>query len=361
MRAFTLFTSLLAGLLGGPAFAELTPVDAYRLGFASPQGLLFGETASEEMVALVGVAMPIMYVMIAICAFVLLLLFWVAIRFNKRANPVPSTTTHSTLLEVLWTGIPAIIVIAIGFVGVRQVLAFERQPALGMIEANGYMNSDDTILDINVYGMPSWNWEYELVYFGDAAFAAEHPEFYATDLGAGVLADGFRFTSNMLEHPDREKRSRVPARDRPALLAVWDQLGRHEDFYQFDVDNRLVIPSGVRVNVNVQGPLDTDKQHAWAVPAFGVKRDFWPGRVNSAHFLVPEGGEGLYFGQCSEFCGSYHAYMPIAVHVVTLDEFRTYFASEMAAAVAALENGGLFAPEYLPVNLPAPYNGAVRN
>ena len=141
-------------------------------------------------------------------------------------------------------------------------------------------------------------------------------------------------------------------------MATWEQLGRDLDFYQFDVDNRLVIPSGVRVQVNVQGPLDADKQHAWAVPAFAVKRDFWPGRVNSAHFFVPEGNEGLYFGQCSEFCGANHAYMPIAVSVVTLDEYRTYFASQMDAALAAVEAGGLFVPEYLPVNLPAPYGAA---
>ncbi len=348
----------LAYLWPSHVLAQLATVDGPNLGFANPQGVLFGTRASEEMQSLVGVALPILWIMMLICAFVLLLLLWVMVRYNRRANPKPSETTHSTILEVLWTGIPTIIVITIGFFGVRQVLEFERTPVLGMVLADGSYDPDQTVLDINVYGMPSWNWEYELTYFGDVQTLVEHPEFYDTELGEGVLKSGFRYSSNMLEHPEKERRQAVPAGDIEATVAQWTQPGRDLDFYQFDVDHRLVVPSGVRINVNVQGPLDADKQHAWAVPAFGVKRDFWPGRVNPAHFFVPEGNEGLYFGQCSEFCGAYHAYMPIAVHVVTLEEYRAYFAAQMATALEAAAEGGLFAPDYLPVNLPAPYGTA---
>lgn len=363
MRFIITFTLSLLGLFSGQALAQLATVEGPNLGFAQPQGMLFGTQASEEMQSLVGVAIPIAVVMVVICAFVLALLLWVAVRYNKKANPNPSNTTHSTVLEVLWTGIPTIIVVVIGFVGVRQVLEFERAPALGMISEDGSFNKDNAILDINIHGMPSWNWEYEVTYFGDEVSVNSNPDFFDSELGKGVLAkvsgsNVFRYGSNMLEHPDKERRSAIAADDVEATLALWDQEGRDLEFYQFDVDNRLVIPSGVRINVNVQGPIDTDKQHAWAVPAFGVKRDFWPGRVNSAHFFVPEGNEGLYFGQCSEFCGAFHAYMPIAVHVVTLEEYRTYFETQMAAALAAAEAGGLFTPEYLPVNLPAPYGTA---
>ena len=361
MRFFFFFPGLLVILLPRCTWAQLMEVDGPNLGFAKPQGLLFGTQASEEMQSLVGIATPILWVMLAICAFVLALLLWVVFRYNQRANPQPSKTTHSTILEILWTGIPTLIVIVIGFFGVRQLLEFERIPPLGLVALDNSYNPDETVIDINVYGMPSWNWEYEVTYFGDEQTISNFPDYYDQELGVGVLKPGFRFVSNMLEHPERERRQAVLDSDLEATLDKWTQTGRDLDFYQFDVDNRLVIPSGVRINVNVQGPIDSDKQHAWAVPAFGVKRDFWPGRVNPAHFLVPEGNEGLYFGQCSEFCGAYHAYMPIAVHVVTLDEYRAYFASQMAAALTIVEAGGLFTPEYLPVNLPAPYGTAGKS
>ena len=360
MRVFSYLSVLIAGLFGNAAFAQLAPVEAKRLGFAQSTGMLFGEKASEEMISLTNVAELVGVIMVVICVFVLALLIWVAVRYNARANPTPSKTTHSTILEVLWTGVPTVIVIFVGFLGVRQVIEFERELPRGMIDADGVANADEVILEINVNGMTAWNWEYDFVHYGDEAFAAQNPDFYDADLGEGTLVTDagtpvYKFASNMLEHPDYEKRSLVSDDDRDALLATWSEMGRHTDFYQFDVDNRLVIPSGVRIQVNVQGAIDADKQHAWAVPAFGVKRDFWPGRVNSAHFLVREGNEGLYFGQCSEFCGAYHAFMPIAVHVVTLDEFRDYFGAQMDVALAALETGGVFEPEYLPVILPAPY------
>ena len=358
MRALSVLFFLCLGLMASPAGAQLAPVDAHYLGFAQPTEMGFGVSASEEMMALTDVALLVMYIMIAICVFVLALLIWVAIRYNRRANPTPSKTTHSTILEVLWTGIPTLIVIFVGFLGVRQIIEFERTPALGMLTAYEVYDGEDVIVDINVYGLTTWAWGYEVTYFGDEATATASPDFYNAELGQGVLAAGLSYTSTMLEHPDYEYRQVVSESEEEAVLATWGQLGRDLDFYQFDVDHRLVIPSGVRVQVNVQGAAGADKQHAWAVPAFAVKRDFWPGRVNSAHFLVPEGHEGLYFGQCSEFCGANHAFMPIAVHVVTLDEYRAYFASQMAAALDAAQSGGLFVPDYLPVNLPAPYGSA---
>ena len=361
LRFFLAFALLSLGL-GAPAVAELAPAEALTVGFPASNGLLFSEMVSEEAVWIADVALGVMWIMIAICLFVLALLIWVAVRYHERVNKTASRTTHSTILEVLWTGIPAIIVIVIGFFGVRQLLFLERIPALGQIEADGTYDKSLAALDINIYGLPQWNWEYEIVHFGDAQTMAAHPELFEADedepldgtlkLAAGASA--FRFLSNMLEHPEMQKRSLVSDVDADALLALWDQQGRELDFYQFDVDNRLVIPSGVRIRVNIQGPID-GLQHAWALPAFGVKRDFWPGHVNSAHFFLPEGSEGLYFGQCSEFCGPFHAYMPIAVHVVTMEEYRAYFATQMTAALAAAEAGSVIAPDYYPVQLPWPY------
>lgn len=357
MRFLTFLFALVPALIGGSAAAELEAVTAEKLGFANKFGLYFVEPASREMESLIWVANGVNIMMVLICVFVLALLIWVAIRYNERVNKEASRTTHSVALEILWTGIPTLIVVVIGVLGVRQILEFERMPALGMVGADGTYNDKEAALVVEINGMPSWNWEYEVKYFGDQAFMDANPSFYEDEPGY-LSAEAFKFASNMLEHPDLEKRGPVAPADVERTLATWQQQGRNIDFYQFDVDNRLVIPSGVRILVEVTGPITADKQHAWAVPAFAVKRDFWPGRVNPAHFFVPEGNEGLYFGQCSEFCGAFHAYMPIAVHVVTMDEYRTYMQSQMAAAVAAKENGGVFIPEYLPVELPAPYGSA---
>ena len=345
------------GLASGTAEAELAPAQAQLIGYPDEYGLLFQDMASNEGIWTRDLAVQVMWVMIVICLFVLALLIWVAVRYNERANPTASRTTHSTILEVLWTGIPAIIVLVIGILGVRQIIELERIPALTTFSmSEGEWDTTDAAMEINIWGDPSWHWKYELVHFGDEDLMASNPELFeemedGTYNGMLATVDGvkpFAFASNMLLHSSETHKGVVPVEQDVA----WTHQGRSLDFYQFDVDNRLVVPSGIRIKVNITGPTENALQHAWAVPALGIKRDFWPGRVNSAHFLVPEGNEGLFFGQCSEFCGPNHAYMPIAVHVVTLEEYRAYFASEMAAALETVQSGGSFNPTYYPVLMP---------
>ena len=205
-----------------------------------------------------------------IVLFVLGLLLYVMARFNRRSNPTPSRTTHNTLLEVAWTVVPVLILVVIA-VPSFQLLYLQRTiPEADMtVKAIGYQ----------------WFWGYEYPDHGDLAFDS-------LMLGDDELEDG-----------------------QPRLLAV---------------DNPLVVPAGKTVRVLVTAE---DVIHNWAMPAFGIKMDAIPGRVNETWFRVDE--PGIYYGQCSELCGKDHAYMPIEVRVLSEEDFAAWLdgpAQEFASA-----------------------------
>ena len=194
---------------------------------------------------------------IVISLFVLGLLGYVIFRFNERANPVPSRTTHNTMIEVLWTVIPVIILVVIAVPSFRLLYYSDVVPKSDMtIKATGNQ----------------WYWTYQYPDHG-----------------------GFEFDSNIV--PDEDLKD-----GDPRLLAV---------------DNRIVVPVDTVVRLQVTA---TDVLHAWAMPAFGVKIDAVPGRLNETWF-GPVAREGVYYGQCSELCGAKHGFMPIAVEVVSRDRF----------------------------------------
>ncbi len=203
-----------------------------------------------------GLILPIITV---ISIFVAILLGVCIFRFNRKANPTPSRTTHNTLLEVLWTVIPILILVTIAIPSFR-LLYFQRDipPADFTIKAIGNQ----------------WYWSYE------------YPDH-----------DNFSFDSLMLEDDELQP-------GQPRLLAV---------------DNEVVVPVNKVVRLLVTG---SDVIHSWAMPAFGVKIDTVPGRINEAWFKAER--TGVYYGQCSELCGSRHAFMPIAVRVVTEAEFSAW-------------------------------------
>jgi len=201
---------------------------------------------------------------------VLALMLFVILRFRRAAHPVPSRTTHNTMVEVLWTLIPVIILVVIAVPSIR-LLAHQYSPP----------NAD---LTIKVIGN-QWFWSYE------------YPD------------HGIELTSNMLPEQARAQpgaRFRTAA-DGPEQLAV---------------DERLVVPVGATVKLIV---TSADVIHAFGVPAFWVKMDAVPGRLNETWFRAER--EGVYFGQCYELCGSRHAFMPIAVEVVSQENFRRWVAS----------------------------------
>lgn len=200
----------------------------------------------------------LLWVIAAISLFVLVLLLIVIVRFNAKANPTPSKTTHNTLLEVAWTLVPVIILVAIAVPSFKLLfLQLTIPPADVTIKATG----------------KQWYWSYA------------YPD------------DKFEFDSLMLK--DNERKA-----DQPRLLAV---------------DNDMVVPVNKVIRVQVIG---ADVIHAFAVPAFGIAIDAVPGRLNETWFKATR--EGIYYGQCRELCGKYHAYMPIAVRVVSEKDYAAW-------------------------------------
>lgn len=199
-----------------------------------------------------------------ICVFVLGLLIWCVVRYNKRSNPIPAKWSHNTLIEVVWTVVPVLILMAISVVSFKLLFAYNDMPKPDLtVKATGYQ----------------WYWGYEL-----------------PDQKVG------EFVSNIL--PEEE----ATARNVPYRLAATEPL---------------VVPVNKTVRVLVTG---ADVIHAFALPAFGLKIDAIPGRVNETWFRAER--TGTFYGQCSELCGVDHAFMPLEIKVVTQPEFEAWVASK---------------------------------
>jgi cytochrome c oxidase subunit II len=239
------------GLAAAPAMAGLGHPSPWELGLQEPATPVMDDIESFHTVLL--------YIITVIAGFVLALLLIVIVRFNQRANPTPSRTTHNTLIEVAWTIIPVCILVFIAVPSFR-LLFYEQNipPADVTVKATG----------------KQWFWSYS------------YP-----DLGK------FEFDSLLVDEKDLKA-------GQPRLLAV---------------DNEMVVPVDKVVRVQVTG---ADVIHSFAVPSFGIKIDAVPGRLNETWFKATR--EGVYYGQCSELCGKNHAFMPIAVHVVSNQAFMTW-------------------------------------
>ncbi len=208
----------------------------------------------------------LLVIITCITVFVLALLVIVILRFNARAHPTPSRTTHNTLLEVAWTLVPVLILLSIAIPSFKY-LFFQ-------------LNIPKSDLTVKATGK-QWFWSYA------------YPD------------SKFEFDSLMLSDKERKaKLDKDPKADVPRLLAV---------------DNELVVPVNKVVRVQVTG---ADVIHSWAVPSFGVKIDAIPGRLNETWFKAER--EGVYYGQCSELCGKDHAFMPIMVRVVSEQAFSAW-------------------------------------
>lgn len=218
-------------------------------------------------------------VIVAITLVVLFLLIFVMARFNRRANPVPSKTSHNTLLEVVWTAVPIAILVLIAI------------PSISLL-AKQYEPAPKDALTVKITGY-QWYWGYT------------YPD-----------QGGFEVISNMM--PEEEAKEK----GFPAHL---------------EVDNRMVVPAGVPIRIQVTA---ADVIHSFAVPSLWFKLDAVPGRLNEKVLQIDE--PGIYYGQCSELCGARHGYMPIAVEALPKDKFEAWVLSkggtlggEEAAAVAA--------------------------
>jgi cytochrome c oxidase subunit 2 len=208
-----------------------------------------------------------LWFIVPITLFVLALLAIVIIRFRASVNPVASRTSHNTLIEVIWT------------VGPVVILLFLAVPSFQLLTAQ-YTPPEEPALTIKATGN-QWNWDYE--------YQVEEP---------------LTFNSAMLQEGARAAAGKEDKAVYPRLLAV---------------DNEVVVPVNATVRVLVTA---TDVLHAFAMPAFGIKTDAVPGRINEIWFKATK--EGLYYGQCSELCGKDHAFMPIAIRVVNQGQYDSW-------------------------------------
>jgi cytochrome c oxidase subunit 2 len=227
-----------------------------------------------------------------ITVLVLVLLIVVMVRYNAKANPVPSALTHNTLIEVIWTVVPILILVVIaipsfGLLSDQMTMPDGQRKYLGSdIFSFGSVEVPAPGLTIKVSGA-QWYWTYEY-----------------TDQGKS-------FDSNILSEEERL----AEPNPQPRLLAV---------------DNMLIVPVDTTVRVQVTAD-PAGVIHAWYVPSFGVLMDAVPGRLNETWFNARK--TGVFYGQCRELCGKDHAFMPIAVRVVTQDEFKTWMAALEAGTI----------------------------
>ncbi|HXF55374.1 MAG TPA: cytochrome c oxidase subunit II [Hyphomicrobiaceae bacterium] len=241
-------------------------------------------------------------IIIAIAAFVLILLAIVVWRFNERSNPTPSRITHNTMLEVVWTVIPVIILIVIAIPSFR-LLYFQYS----------YPQPDLTIKAIG----NAWFWEHE--YPDQGGFRVTSNMLRDEDVLRAELGDAeFAKRYSGLEGIERQRRLYADA------APVWAKRGLVR---QLSVDNEIAVPVNKVVLLLVTA---NDVIHAWTIPSFGSKVDAVPGRLTATWFR-PE-RTGIYYGQCSELCGKDHASMPIAVRVVSERAFNDWSGALKAAA-----------------------------
>ncbi|MBV6656523.1 MAG: cytochrome c oxidase subunit II [Devosiaceae bacterium] len=269
---FLTFLATFGGLLAaGASTAQAAQPTPWAVGFQEAATGIMAQISWFEDYTLIIITL--------IVIFVLALMVYVCVRFSQKNNPTPSKTTHHVGLEVAWTVVPVLI------------LAFIAVPSFRLLYEEAVVPPADMTIKATGY---QWYWGYE------------YPDH-----------DDIEFLQFMLNDEER-------------LAAMEATGGTEADFPRLlAVDNAVVVPVDTTVRLIVTA---ADVLHAFAMPAFGVKMDAVPGRLNETWFHAER--EGIYYGQCSELCGTDHAFMPIAIRVVSEDQFNAW------AAVAADDLGG---------------------
>ena len=249
----------------GSLFATLAFADQPK-----PWGYRFQEPAGDMMRQIAWFEVYTLWFVIPITLFVLALLIYTSWRFSEKRNPVPSKTSHNSVIEVIWTVGPVLILLAIAIPSFQLLTAQFNPPTPPKftIKATGYQ----------------WYWGYE--------YQSETP---------------LTLESRLLPDADRAAAGKEDMAAYPRQLVV---------------DNEMVVPVGETVRLITTG---NDVIHAFAMPALGIKLDAVPGRLNETWFNADK--EGLFYGQCSEICGKDHAYMPLAIRVVSQAKYDAWFAA----------------------------------
>tara|TARA_B110001454_G_scaffold75495_1_gene72982 strand:+ start:123 stop:974 length:852 start_codon:yes stop_codon:yes gene_type:complete len=231
-----------------------------NVGEAHPWGLNLREAFSPVMAEMVSFHNALIWLIVIISLFVLALLAIIVVRFNAKSNPKASKTTHNTFIEIAWTVIPVLILVIMAVPSFKLLYKSDVTPEAHMtVKAIGHQ----------------WYWSYE-------------------------YPDHGNFTYDAWLVQDKED---IDGEDRPYTRLL-------------TTDTRVVVPVGKVIRVQM---TSTDVLHSWAVPSLGVKKDAVPGRLNELWFEADR--EGIFYGQCSELCGTNHGYMPIEVHAVSEEEF----------------------------------------
>lgn len=266
---------VLSSIFAVPALAAFGHADPGEIGLQSPVTPI----AEEMNLFHNGILLPIIF---AVSLFVAALLLYCVLRFNEKANPTPSTLTHHTGLEVAWTVLPVMILVAIAI------------PSFRLLDHQLVVPPADMTMKVTAH---QWYWSYE----------------YPPDQGGGFSFDSY---------------IKDPSDLKPG------------DLRQLAVDNEAVVPVNKVVLVQV---TSSDVIHSFIVQSFGTRIDAVPGRLNQTWFKAER--EGMYYGQCSKLCGEDHAYMPIAFRVVSEDAYKAWlvtakkkFASTKSAPARYAEN-----------------------
>jgi len=226
----------------------------------------FQDAATPVMERIISFNNVLLWGCIVISAFVFILLMIIVFRFNRKRNPEPQKWSHNTLIEIAWTVVPVAILVAIAIPSLRLLYYQDRAADAEMtIKAIGHQ----------------WYWSYE------------YP-----DIGEDITFD--------------------------AVMIPDEEIGEGQ-YRLLETDERVIVPVNTTIRMLITG---ADVIHSWAVPAFGVKLDAVPGRINETWFRATK--EGVFYGQCSELCGAFHGFMPIAVEVVSKEAFAEWveFAKE---------------------------------
>jgi cytochrome c oxidase subunit 2 len=266
-----------------------------RLGEPTPGAIDLQPPATPIMQDIRAFHDYLLPIIVVVSVFVLGLLLWVMIRYNRRANPTPRKFTHNMLVEVIWTVVPVLILVAIAWKSFPLIFREERVPA-------------SAELTLKVTGN-QWFWQYE--------YPDQHVQV------TSLLMPEADVNAYNSAHPNEPQK-----------------------IYLLSTTAPIVVPMDTTVRVLI---TSNDVIHAWAVPAFGVKEDATQGRVNDTWFRIDSRlvgpGEHTFYGQCSELCGKDHAYMPIEVRAVPRDEFNQWLAAQ---------DGALAFGQQAPAAAPAP-------
>ena len=258
----------------------------------STQGAIgFQPPATRIMERLEGFHMYLLIMITLITLFVLALIIWVIIRYNSRRNPVAEQFSHNSLVEVIWTVVPVLLLVAIAGPSFSLLFYGENEPDLEMIAGITDNDNPNYYPEAAAAGWVTvkaqgnqWNWTYS---FPDETDEAGYP---------------LEFVSNGLHHGLSTDAPSSP--EKPRNLAV---------------DYPLVLPANRYIRYQTAA---SDVIHSFAMPSFGIKTDAVPGRLNEGWFLVEE--PGVYYGQCSELCGKDHAFMPIEIRIVPNSQYEQW-------------------------------------